>query len=67
VTFTSELRQAVLNARDGVHELMNASTLPPPVADDRCSLCSLYDECEPFAPRDFPRGYDPFSTALEEA
>ncbi|WP_424950342.1 CRISPR-associated protein Cas4 [Deinococcus sp.] len=67
VTFTPELRHAVLDARDGVRELLRTRTLPLPAADDRCQLCSLYDECEPFAPRDFPRGYDPFSTALEDA
>ncbi|MFC5848870.1 CRISPR-associated protein Cas4 [Deinococcus petrolearius] len=66
VAFTPELRQAVLDARDGVRELLRVRVLPPPAADDRCQLCSLYDECEPFAPRDLPRGYDPFSTALEE-
>ncbi len=65
VAFTPELRQAVLEARDGVRELLRARVLPPPAADDRCQFCSLYDECEPFAPRTFPRGYDPFSTALE--
>lgn len=66
VAFTPELRRAVLNARDGVRELLRSRVLPPPAADDRCQLCSLYDECEPFAPRAFPRGYDPFSTALED-
>lgn len=65
VPFTPELRQAVLGARDGVRGLLRSVTLPPPAADDRCQFCSLYDDCEPFAPRDFPRGYDPFSTALE--
>lgn len=66
VPFTPELRRAVLDARDGVRELLRSGTLPPPAADDRCTLCSLYDDCEPFAPRDFPRSYDPFSTALED-
>lgn len=65
VAFTPELRRAVLDARDGVRKLLQSHTLPPPAADARCELCSLKDECEPFAPRDFPRGYDPFSTALE--
>lgn len=67
VAFTSELRQAVLDARDGVRELQRTQVLPPPAADARCQFCSLQDECEPFAPRDFPRSFDPFSTALEEA
>lgn len=66
VAFTPELRQTVLDARDGVRELLRTRTLPPPAADERCQFCSLYDECEPFAPRTFPRNYDPFSTALEE-
>lgn len=66
VTFTPTLRQEVLNARDGVLTLIRTRVLPEPAADDRCRLCSLIDECEPFAPRDFPRGFDPFSTALEE-
>lgn len=64
VPFTPELRAAVLDARDGVRELLRTRTLPPPAADDRCQFCSLYDECEPFAPRDFPAGYDPFDTRL---
>lgn len=66
VPFTPELRQAVLGARDGVRELLRLRVLPPPAADDRCQFCSLQDECEPFAARAFPRGYDPFSTALED-
>jgi CRISPR-associated exonuclease Cas4 len=66
VLFTPALRQAVLDARDGVLELLRTRLVPPPAADDRCQLCSLYDECEPFAPRAFPRGFDPFSLALEE-
>ena len=65
VPFTPELRQAVLEARDGVRELLRSRVLPPPAADERCQFCSLYDECEPLTPRSFPRGYDPFSTALE--
>ncbi|CAM3599747.1 CRISPR-associated protein Cas4 [Deinococcus frigens] len=65
VVFTSELRGAVLAAVDGVRELLQTRVLPAPAADERCQFCSLYDECEPFAPRDFPRGYDPFSTAME--
>jgi CRISPR-associated exonuclease Cas4 len=64
VTFTPALRQAVLDARDGVRELLRTRVLPPPAADDRCEQCSLFDECEPFAPRDFPAGYDPFDTRL---
>ena len=66
VTFTPELRRAVLDARDGVRELLRVGILPTPAADERCDFCSVYDECEPLAPRDFPRGFDPFSTALEE-
>ncbi|WP_328774725.1 CRISPR-associated protein Cas4 [Deinococcus aquaedulcis] len=63
VAFTPELRQAVLDTRDGVRELLRAQVLPPPAADERCRFCSVYDECEPFAPRDtFPAGYDPFNT-----
>lgn len=66
VTFTPELRRAVVEARDGVLELLRTQRIPAPAADERCDFCSVYDECEPFAPRDFPRGFDPFSTALEE-
>lgn len=66
VEFTSELRQEVLKAHDGVHELLRTQKLPEPVADDRCYACAVFDECEPFAPRDFPHGFDPFSTALED-
>lgn len=64
VTFTPELRGAVLEARDGVRALLGSGKLPPPAADERCQLCSLFDACEPFAPRDFPPGYDPFDTRL---
>lgn len=62
VPFTPELRAAVLEARDGVRALLVSGELPPPAADERCQLCSLFDACEPFAPRDFPAGYDPFDT-----
>lgn len=66
VTFTPELRRAVLEAAGGVRELLRCGTLPPPAADDRCRWCSLQEACEPFTPRDFPHGYDPFSTSLED-
>lgn len=66
VAFTPELRAEVPRARDGVRELLQTRVLPEPAADERCQLCSLIDECEPFAPRDFPRGFDPFSTVLED-
>lgn len=66
VAFTPELRGEVLRARAGVRELLRTKVLPEPAADDRCQLCSLIDECEPFTPRNFPRGYDPFSTTLGE-
>ncbi|GMA15573.1 CRISPR-associated protein Cas4 (plasmid) [Deinococcus metallilatus] len=66
VKFTPELRAAVLRARDGIRELLRTRVLPPPAADDRCQFCSLFDACEPFAPRDFPPGYDPFSTGMDD-
>lgn len=66
VPFTPELRRAVLDARDGLRKLLRLGVLPAPAADERCDFCSVYDECEPFAPRDFPRGFDPFSTRLNE-
>ena len=66
VDFTPALRGEVLKARDGVLTLLQTRRLPAPAADDRCQFCSLFDECEPFAPRDFPRGFDPFDTRLGE-
>ncbi|GGI85621.1 CRISPR-associated protein Cas4 [Deinococcus wulumuqiensis] len=66
VAFTPALREEVLNARDGVLAMMQTRVLPEPAADERCQFCSLIYECEPFAPRNFPRGFDPFSTLLEE-
>lgn len=66
VAFTPQLRQAVLDAAGGVRELLRSQVLPPPAADARCALCSLQGECEPFAPRDFPPGFDPFDTRLSE-
>jgi len=64
VAFTPELRAAVLDARDGVRALLRSGVLPAPAADERCQFCSLFDTCEPFAPRDFPPGYDPFSLEM---
>ncbi len=66
VEFTPALRSEVLKARDGVLSLLQTRVLPEPAADERCQFCSLIDECEPFAPRDFPRGFDPFSTLMED-
>ena len=66
VLFTPALRQAVLEARDGVRLLLDTGELPPPVADERCKLCSLIDECEPYLPRHFPKDFDPFDTRLNE-
>lgn len=66
VEFTPLLRAEVLRIAEEARALLQAGVLPPPAADDRCDYCSLIDECEPFAPREFPRGFDPFSTALED-
>lgn len=60
VVFTSSLRQTVLEACDGIRHLRSVHILPPPIANKSCELCSLIDDCEPFAPRDFPTDFDPF-------
>ena len=62
VTFTPQLREAVQGVIDGANQLLSSQALPPPAADERCEFCSLFETCEPFAPREWPRGYDPFAT-----
>ena len=47
VPFDAPLREAVRQAALGVHELLHRNHTPPPVADERCTACSLLHECLP--------------------
>ncbi len=49
VTITTELREEVLIATAAIRTLLAAGKLPPPVHDERCRACSLYDICQPGA------------------
>lgn len=48
VEFTALLREQVKEAVSAIRQTMNASTLPPAVADARCRNCSLVESCLPF-------------------
>jgi CRISPR-associated exonuclease Cas4 len=48
VEFTPELRHQVEVDVAAVREMLQAATLPPPVADARCKNCSLIESCLPF-------------------
>ncbi len=47
VSIGPELRAAVEQLTPVVRALLQAGRLPPPVNDDRCRHCSLYDSCQP--------------------
>lgn len=47
VVFTVELRDEVRKTALSVHELLCQGTTPPPVADERCAVCSLLEDCLP--------------------
>ena len=49
VEFTERLRTDVEEAIGQVRRILASTTLPPPVADERCTECSLRDACMPFA------------------
>lgn len=50
VHFTPELRQFVYEVVESVRALLSQTSLPPPVADERCPDCSLIEICQPYAP-----------------
>jgi len=49
VNITSDLRQATEDCVAAVRAMMAATTLPPPVNDERCRECSLKEICQPEA------------------
>uniref|UniRef100_A0A831TH32 CRISPR-associated exonuclease Cas4 n=1 Tax=Thermorudis peleae TaxID=1382356 RepID=A0A831TH32_9BACT len=49
VQFTPELRQLVYEVVEAVRALLSQTSLPPPVADERCPDCSLIEICQPYA------------------
>lgn len=49
VAFTESLRTEVQEAIVQVRKILVDSSLPPPVADARCTECSLIDACMPYA------------------
>jgi len=57
VTFDRALREETERAAQRVHELVESTQVPPPVADERCERCSLLDVCLPFAPERSGRAY----------
>lgn len=55
VRITTELRQAVETAVEGIRAMLAKRVLPPPRNDDHCRACSLRDRCQPEALADGDR------------
>ncbi|MEM9007510.1 MAG: CRISPR-associated protein Cas4 [Cyanobacteria bacterium P01_F01_bin.86] len=53
VFFDEKLRSQTHETIIHTKALLAANKLPPPVADNRCSDCSLLDACMPYALKDF--------------
>ncbi|MDR2488687.1 MAG: CRISPR-associated protein Cas4 [Desulfovibrio sp.] len=47
VMLNAVLREAVRETAEAVHTLMRQGVTPSPAADERCSACSLADQCLP--------------------
>lgn len=47
VEFTLELRRAVVDTTEAIHELLASGCLPPPINNQRCPECSLKGSCLP--------------------
>lgn len=47
VTFTDELRDEVVRTIRETRKILQSTTLPHPVNDNRCTHCSLLDSCLP--------------------
>ena len=47
VSLDAPLRELTANIAKNVHALLQSGTSPPPVADARCSACSLAQQCLP--------------------
>jgi CRISPR-associated exonuclease Cas4 len=63
VQFDEALRSLVVESINQVRQLLAARKVPPPVADERCSDCSLIEPCMPYAVQNFARAAksnDPF-------
>jgi len=57
VVFDEALREETERAAARVREIVEAGEVPPPVADERCTRCSLVEICLPFAPRHSAKRY----------
>jgi CRISPR-associated exonuclease Cas4 len=55
VQFDEALRSLVVESINQVRQLLAARKVPPPVADERCSGCSLIETCMPYAVQNFAR------------
>jgi len=55
VQFDEALRSLVVELINQVRQLLAARKVPPPVADERCSDCSLIETCMPYAVQNFAR------------
>lgn len=53
VIFTPDLRSLVAETTKKVRQLIQTGTVPTPVADSRCTDCSLIDACMPYAIKGF--------------
>lgn len=61
VAFTDELRTRVVSTSQEVRKLLDSEAVPPPLADERCELCSLSETCMPTEIADWRNRFtDPF-------
>jgi CRISPR-associated exonuclease Cas4 len=55
VNFDHALRSQVLKTIESLRCLLSQTALPPPVTDNRCRDCSLYEACMPHTLSDFAK------------
>ncbi|MBT9260272.1 MAG: CRISPR-associated protein Cas4 [Clostridiales bacterium] len=56
VALDKVLRSEVMRVVDEVKEMLANRRVPPPVADERCRDCSLFDACLPFSIKELQKG-----------
>jgi CRISPR-associated exonuclease Cas4 len=47
VSLNAALRETTAATAEAIHALLQSGITPPPVADDRCTACSLAEQCLP--------------------
>jgi len=51
IEMSRDIREEVVHAANGIHQMLREESLPPPIKKPHCKSCSLREVCQPDLPR----------------